>query len=342
MTQGPQCPTVVGLNNANSEETAKVNTDSAVQANGNPPASIGSGPAPCAPMIRRRQDLASQPKKGSTLILLDDESDDEVSAERKVGSNSFALAELVQDGAERDKRRQQNLEQATDMLRKYHPGFSQANVAKLNVYHHPRKGDRHLVVIDYAIPPALVGDLFETLLRDSFRRTEFARPDTRQYKHHIVEYDPERLRRYEITQIVSEIVKLCFPRPTDEPLEVYRVYTNAVLFGDVAFMHRDSDSDDHITALLYPNMAPAWRAEFGGETLFYDEDREIIDAVEPRAGRLCIFSGSLLHKGSPPGRLVYESRFTTAFKFSPVERQPQPVRRDSERRPTGGNDPEPQ
>merc|ERR1719440_825037 len=94
-------------------------------------------------------------------------------------------------------------------------------------------------------------------------------------------------------------------------------------------MHRDSDSGDHVTALLYPNLEPEWRAEFGGETVFYDEDREIVDAVEPRPGRLCLFTGSILHKGSPPGRLVYESRFTTAFKFSPSERQQQPPGRQA-------------
>jgi len=283
---------------------------------------------------RRNGDVVAQPQVGSTFIPLDDgmgDSIDALSGRRVVANNSFA--EIVQDLAELDKRRQQSLEQVTEMVRKFRRDFASAIVSKMNVYHHPRRGNRHIIVIDHAIPLELVASLYESLLRDGFRRTEFARPDTRQYKHHLVEYNPTELRKYAVTQIVTALVKLCFPA---EPLEMYRVYTNAVLFGDVAFMHRDSDSDDHITALLYPNLEPEWRAEMGGETVFYDEDREIIDAVEPRPGRLCLFTGSILHKGSPPGRLVYESRFTTAFKYSPPQ--------DMMCKPSEGDDsdPEPQ
>merc|ERR1719401_3205914 len=103
-------------------------------------------------------------------------------------------------------------------------------------------------------------------------------------------------------------------------MQVYRMYTNSVMFGDAAFVHRDSCEPEHVTALVYPN--PEWASELGGETIFYDESGEIVEAVEPRPGRLVIFRGCILHKGSPPSRLFWGARYTTAFKFAAEEQPP--------------------
>jgi len=176
---------------------------------------------------------------------------------------------------------------------------------------------RLLFVVDGAVPEDVHGDLYQCLQTDAFRRTEFARPDTREFRHHVVEYIPEKLRRTDLFAVVDRLVKVLFPT---QELEVYRMYTNAVMFGDAAFVHRDSSDSDHVTALVYPN--PEWASELGGETVFYYEDNEIAEAVEPRAGRICLFHGNILHKGSPPSRLFWGSRYTTAFKFAPVEGAP--------------------
>lgn len=73
--------------------------------------------------------------------------------------------------------------------------------------------------------------------------------------------------------------------------KAYRIYTNAVLFGDVAFVHPDSCDAEHVTALFYSN--PEWASEFGGETVFYDEDASewvkvwgILAQQQPRRSKL--------------------------------------------------------
>lgn len=114
---------------------------------------------------------------------------------------------------------------------------------------------------------------------------------------------------------IERVVRAFFPRQHEPQLNLYRAYTNAVMYGDVAFPHRDSEDNDHVTVIMYPN--PEWSSEFGGETMFYDEQGEIVDTVEPKLGRLVLFAGSILHKGSPPGRLFFGARYTAAFKFSP-------------------------
>jgi len=175
---------------------------------------------------------------------------------------------------------------------------------------------RLIVVVDNAIPVELLESFYGCLQGDAFRRTEFARPDTREFRHHITEYNPDALRHTRLSTIATNVTRACFGRGSSQ-LEMYRVYTNAVLYGDVAFVHRDSNDHEHVTLLLYPN--PEWASELGGETLFYDEHGEIVEAVEPKPGRLCAFHGSIPHKGSPPSRLFFGSRYTTAFKYGPEE-----------------------
>eukprot|EP00931_Biecheleriopsis_adriatica_P017504 TRINITY_DN12541_c0_g1_i1.p1 TRINITY_DN12541_c0_g1~~TRINITY_DN12541_c0_g1_i1.p1 ORF type:complete len:301 (-),score=49.72 TRINITY_DN12541_c0_g1_i1:37-897(-) len=173
---------------------------------------------------------------------------------------------------------------------------------------------RLIFVVDEVLPRAALESLYECLQTDAFQRTEFARPDTRQFRHHVVNYNLKSIKDTEMYLRVVKLVRILFP---DDDIEVYRVYTNAVMFGDAAFVHRDATHDDHVTVIVYPNLE--WASEFGGETLFYDEDGEIVEAVEPKPGRLVCFRGSILHKGSSPSRLFWGSRYTTAFKFGPKD-----------------------
>jgi len=175
---------------------------------------------------------------------------------------------------------------------------------------------RLIVAIDGIMPVDEVDEFFRCLQGDAFRCTEFARPDTREFRHHVTEYNVPRFRQTPIFAAINEATQLFFPpRDADSRLEVYRAYTNAVLYGDVGFVHQDSNNDDHVTALLYPN--PEWSSELGGETVFYAADGEIAAAIEPRPGRLVLFHGIIPHKGSPPSRLFFGTRYTTAFKFAP-------------------------
>lgn len=320
-------------------------------------------PAPAPVACQMSQDTpqtscgkANAVSKGSTFISLEDDDMDE--NEDGVGgpaeglqmdSVSAPFMECVFEGRDLEKRHLAMLERATEALRNHSPHFASAVVSKLTVY-----GQRHIVVVDHCVKPNTVRELFHCLCGDHFKRTEFARPDTREFKHHITEYKPESLRSSDLSKTLGELAKLCFPRPVGDPLEAYRMYTNAVHFGDVAFVHRDASDHDNVTVLVYPN--PTWRPEFGGETMFYDEDGEIICCIEPREGRVVLFHGSILHKGSPPGRLYHDSRYTTAFKFAPMEDQGQgrPARPMGSQmgmggpgptflpKPTGGSDPDPQ
>lgn len=180
---------------------------------------------------------------------------------------------------------------------------------------------RILCVIDGAVPMDLVRHFYGCVQGCAFRNTEFARPDTRDFKHCIAEHNPSEICQTHLWPIIRRLVALIFPMPSGaEPLDPYRVYTNAVTYSDVAFVHRDSGDHEHVTILMYPNLD--WAPELGGETVFYTEDGHIAASVSPKPGRLAIFHGSIMHKGSPPGRLFYGQRYTMAFKLSSAERRP--------------------
>jgi Rps23 Pro-64 3,4-dihydroxylase Tpa1-like proline 4-hydroxylase len=98
-------------------------------------------------------------------------------------------------------------------------------------------------------------------------------------------------------------------------LRLLRAYCNAVHFGDQLYVHRDCDADeDHTTALLYANAV--WQRDWGGETLFFDEDHEAVAAISPRPGRIVLFDGRIPHRAGAPMRDCHESRFTVAVKIA--------------------------
>lgn len=67
------------------------------------------------------------------------------------------------------------------------------------------------------------------------------------------------------------------------------------------------------TILYFANKK--WDIDYGGETLFYNNDKEIISAIKPNPGRFVIFDGNLLHSARPPQRHCSYNRYTIAVKF---------------------------
>ena len=65
--------------------------------------------------------------------------------------------------------------------------------------------------------------------------------------------------------------------------------------------------------LYYANLI--WQPDWGGETLFYNDDNDAVLAVSPRPGRLVVSRAAILHRGTVPTRSCYEERFTIAYNL---------------------------
>jgi len=154
-----------------------------------------------------------------------------------------------------------------------------------------------------------IGQLLNTL---TYRRSEKSRPDT-PVSGAAAEISPELIA----TPFFGEMRRLgedMFPK---ERFELERVYVNSSSYGDAYFTHRDCDpAQRNVTVLYYGNTR--WHSDWGGETIFYNDQHDVELAVMPRPGRFVVSRGAILHRGGVPSRICFEDRLTIACKLLAV------------------------
>lgn len=117
---------------------------------------------------------------------------------------------------------------------------------------------------------------------------------------------------------LRQAVERLFP---DEQFSNQRAYVNCSIFGDSYYLHRDCAIEDkHVTALYYANLE--WQPDWGGETIYYNDDDDGEIAITPRPGRLVVARGAILHRGNVPARGCYEERYTLAYKLNSLGAAP--------------------
>lgn len=179
-----------------------------------------------------------------------------------------------------------------------------------------RRGEvegRPVAVFDGLLDPRELAKLVAMLEQSPFTRTETARPESRQYRHWVINLAPEVGRGLALLAPALAAARLVSGREYRD----YRSYCNYAAFGDVLLTHTDAQPGaDEFTALWF--LSTEWNAEWGGETLFFDSKGDAAFVVSPRPGRLAIFDGSITHCGRPPTRICHASRFTFAYKLERV------------------------
>jgi hypothetical protein len=175
--------------------------------------------------------------------------------------------------------------------------------------------DGHRIsVFDGLLALPQLAELYRILLQAGYTRSEIARPDTADYRHWATEIPVAKLPAMPFTGPMMEAVVAHAPGTVYRP---YRSYVNVAHYGDMLFSHVDCVAGSReLTALWY--VCEQWDHEWGGETVFFDEHRDVRAAVSPRPGRLVVFDGEILHAGRPPNRNCHVPRFTLAVKLEPV------------------------
>ena len=56
--------------------------------------------------------------------------------------------------------------------------------------------------------------------------------------------------------------------------------------------------------------------DWGGETIYFNDEEDAELVVSPRPGRLVLARGAILHRGTVPTRICYEERYTLAYKMT--------------------------
>jgi hypothetical protein len=112
-----------------------------------------------------------------------------------------------------------------------------------------------------------------------------------------------------------QLAKAGCEKETGRKLRVARQYANGHTYGLGGQPHYDDTRPGCFTLLYYP--MPEWRAEWEGETLFYDARGEVFAGVKPAPNRGVLFDSRVPHSGRAPSRTCAALRVTIAFKLEP-------------------------
>jgi hypothetical protein len=170
---------------------------------------------------------------------------------------------------------------------------------------------RELFVCDDMVEDAMVQTL-GTLVRSlHYIRKEKSRPGVPGLAA-VSDIPMEKIAVDPFLRGLRQTVERLFPA---ERFSDQRAYVNCSVYGDGYYLHRDCDAHEaHVTALYYANLE--WKPDWGGETIYYNDDEDAELAITPRPGRLVIARGALLHRGNVPTRSCHEERYTLAYKLN--------------------------
>lgn len=103
-----------------------------------------------------------------------------------------------------------------------------------------------------------------------------------------------------------------------------RAYANGYTYGTDGTAHRDDPliyrTSTHLkerpaTILFYLNNH--WDKDWAGETVFFDDEGEIVASVLPKRNRVCVFDGTIQHAARPVSRYCTALRKIFVFKTAP-------------------------
>jgi SM-20-related protein len=92
-----------------------------------------------------------------------------------------------------------------------------------------------------------------------------------------------------------------------------RAYANGQTYGLDGGIHVDNlKREECHTAIVYAHNA--WAVGWGGETVFYTEDGEVMTSILPVPGRLVLFDAGIAHAAKAPSRECPALRVALVFK----------------------------
>lgn len=153
-----------------------------------------------------------------------------------------------------------------------------------------------------------VGELIELVKYSKFSRNVYSSntKDNFGFFHYGSNPTEYELKRYSFYDRVRKLL------PEDK-YTFLNSLINAQTFGDQTFIHPDT-IESGMTILFYI-VDYEWNPDFGGETVFYNKDKEIIHTIIPKKGRYLIADSRILHVGRCPNRLFIGDRHTLAIRF---------------------------
>ncbi|MBR7799760.1 2OG-Fe(II) oxygenase [Undibacterium fentianense] len=99
--------------------------------------------------------------------------------------------------------------------------------------------------------------------------------------------------------------------------KILRFYMNAHTYGTDGWPHTDTDRPGEQTCVLYLNHE--WKPEWGGETVIFNKDKEIVASVLPKGNRILSFPADSLHAPRPLSKEFEGLRIVLVVKLAPAD-----------------------
>jgi hypothetical protein len=184
---------------------------------------------------------------------------------------------------------------------------------------------RQVFICDNFIDPANVIQVAEFVKTLPYERKEKSRKDL-PVGASSAEIPDSLLNAGGFFASLKRIAENMFP---GEQLQNQRAYVNHSVYGDMYYTHRDCSAwRNHVTVLYYANLE--WQIDWGGETIFYNDDNDAQLVVSPRPGRIVVGRGAILHRGTVPTRQCFQERLTIAYKLLSIDPASLNERKDQE------------
>jgi len=90
-------------------------------------------------------------------------------------------------------------------------------------------------------------------------------------------------------------------------------YMNGHTYGTEGYFHRDWHEEGYTTCIVYL-LRDEWDPDWGGETVFIDDDKNIRASIFPKANRVVVFPSNLNHCARGVSRKFNGIRKTLMFK----------------------------
>lgn len=103
--------------------------------------------------------------------------------------------------------------------------------------------------------------------------------------------------------------------PLMDLFKIQNIMVNLCKPDDKFHVHTDHFIKNAYTLVYYVNLK--WDIEYGGDTVFLDEHRNIEYVSQYKPGRIVLFDSSIPHLIRPSTRLSPDYRFTLAIRFEP-------------------------
>jgi hypothetical protein len=177
-------------------------------------------------------------------------------------------------------------------------------------------GEEDVTTHDDALDPALLVAVLKDIRKLGFQFGWHSNKGV-DFSHWNINYGGSKKLRFDIRPKMPRAVGAVWDALIEKRImckehRPIRAYVNAMTFGTEGYPHTDTQVASDTTVVVYLN--PEWKADWAGETVFFDSSDDVVKAVLPRFGRVSVFPGNMLHAARGLSRICPEARYVLVFK----------------------------